>query len=222
MREGLPFLAGAIPFSMVLGVAAVDIGMDAALAISQSAIVFAGTAQAASLELIRGGSTIGVILITTLVINLRMMMYSATLAPHFKPYSIFWRLIMSFILIDQVFAFAVIRLQNEPDISPEPFKWYYLGVGTPVSVAWIIGTGVGVFLGAIIPSSWGLDFAIPLTLLAVAVPALKSRASLTAGAVGAIIAVLGFRLPYNLGLLIGALVGMMAGLWVEMQQEKTA
>ena len=219
--EGLPFQAGALPFAMVLGVAAVDVGMEATLAIAQSGIVFAGTSQLAALQLVRVGTTsLVVILLTTLVVNLRMMMYSATLAPQFKHYSLGWRAFMSYFLIDQVFAFSVIRLQEEPDITPNQFKWYYLGIGMPMGVFWMIGTVVGVFIGAIIPPTWSLDFAIPLTLLAVAVPAMKTKPSLIAAVVGGGIAVLGFSLPFNLGLLIGAMVGMAVGLFVEMQLEK--
>lgn len=222
VQEGLPFLAGALPFSMILGVAAVDVGMEAGLAIAHSGIVFAGTAQLAALQLIQTGSTMGVILLTTLVVNLRMMMYSATLAPQFKELSFGRRLILSYFLIDQVFAFSVIRVQNEPDLKGEDLQWYYLGIGIPMGIAWIIGTAVGVFLGAIIPSSWGLDFAIPLLLIAVAVPALKTKTSVLAAVVGGGLAVLGVQLPYNLGLLIGAVLGMAAGLAVELWEEKRA
>lgn len=205
---------------MVLGVAAVDVGMGAGLAIAHSGIVFAGTSQLAALQLIQGGSTMGIILITTLVINLRMMMYSATIAPHFKSLSFGRKLLLSYFLVDQVFAFSVVRLQNEPDLKGEDLQWYYLGIGIPMGIAWIVGTAVGVFLGAILPSSLGLDFVIPLLLIAVAVPALKTKKSMLAAVIGGGLAVLGFQLPYNLGLLMGAIVGMVAGLAVELWEEK--
>ena len=91
-----------------------------------------------------------------------------------------------------------------------------------MGIFWIIGTAVGVFVGAIIPSSWGLDFAIPLTLIAVVMSTLKSRASLVAAVFGGGLAVLGFQLPHNLGLLVGAIIGMILGLVVEIMEETQA
>jgi len=219
-QEGFPFLAGALPFALILGVAAVDVGMETGLAIAHSGIVFAGTAQLAALQLMQGGSTVGIVLLTTLVVNLRMMMYSATMALHFKSLSFTRRLFLSYFLIDQVFAFSVIRLQEEPDLEPDALQWYYLGIGLPMSIFWVVGTAVGVFLGAIVPGSWGLDFAIPLMLIAVTVPSLKTKKSVLAAVVGGGLAVVGFQLPYNLGLLVGAILGMVAGLLVELWEEK--
>ena len=71
---------------------------------------------------------------------------------------------------------------------------------------------VGMLLGSAVPESWSLEFAIPLTFMALLVLAIRNKPGAVAAVVGGAIALAGVALPYNLGLPIGALAGVAAGM----------
>ncbi|MEM8860376.1 MAG: AzlC family ABC transporter permease [Chloroflexota bacterium] len=204
-------LPAAIPFGMLMGVVAVDIGFWPSTAVLNSLLVYAGTAQLAAMQLVEDGAALPIILLTVLVINLRMMMYSASLSYRFKDLKLPWKLMMSFVLTDQAFAFTWARYESEPDLSLYRMKWYYMGSAAPLGIIWVVSTAVGAFFGTRIPESWELDFAIPLMLIAMVVPNIKSLASLTAAVVSGILSIVAAGMPLNLGLVVAAVVGMLAG-----------
>ncbi len=215
VRDVAPFLLGALPFGLIAGVAAVDVGYSAGLAIANSTLVLAGTSQLAAFQLLKIGATVLTIWITTIFVNIRMMMYSLTLAPHFRRLSRSWRMLLAFMLTDQAFAFSLLRFQHEPELTLERKTSYYLGIATPVTVVWIGATAAGALLGARIPESWSLDFAIPLAFLALIIPHIKDHATAAAGSLAAALAVILIDLPFNLGLIAAILAGMAAGRLLE-------
>ena len=116
-------------------------------------------------------------------------------------------------LTDQAYALSIIRYNERPQ---QPAKhWFFFGASVGLWVTWQLGTIVGVLVGAQVPASWSLDFAIPLTFIAVTVPAIKGRRELIVAAVSVAIAVAAAGLPYNLGLIVAALVGVLVGLVLE-------
>lgn len=80
---------------------------------------------------------------------------------------------------------------------------------------WQLGTALGIFLGAAIPESWSLDFALPLTFIAMVVPVLKDRPAIAAALSAGVVALIAFSLPYKLGLILAALVGIVVGTLLE-------
>lgn len=204
-------LPAAIPFGMLMGVVAVDIGFWPSTAVLNSLIVYAGTAQLAAMQLVDNGAALPVIILTVLVINLRMMMYSASLSHRFKALSLRWKLFVSFLLTDQAFAFTWARYESDPDLPLERMKWYYAGAAAPLGGVWVISTAIGAWFGTQIPESWELDFAIPLMLIAMVVPNIKSLASLTAAVVSGVLSIVAAGMPLNLGMVVAAVVGMLAG-----------
>ena len=205
-------LLGIAPFGLVSGVAAVSVGIGDLPALAMSFVVFAGSAQVAAVALIGLSAPLGVILLSTTLINLRMMMYSASLAPYLSHLSLPKRVLASYLLVDQAYAFSVLRFSRGERL--ERF-WYYLGVSVPAWIVWVGATAVGVFVGARLPAGLGLEFTIPLSFLALLVPVLTDRASVVAAVVGGLVAVLAHPLPNNLGLLAGALAGILAGVSLE-------
>lgn len=202
-------MLGVAPFGMITGVSAASVGIAAPDAIGMSALVFAGASQLAAIALIAQDASFWVILLTTLMINLRMAMYSASLAPwlaHLRPRA---RLGLSYLMTDQAYAFSILRYPREPNDFPR--RDYYLGVATPLWALWLTATAAGALLGAQVPPAWQLDFAIPLTFLALLAPAVRDRPSLLAALTGGALAVMLDGLPFNLGLVIGALSGIAAG-----------
>lgn len=214
--DAAPALIGVVPFGLITGVSAVSIGMPALEATAMSAVVFAGASQLAALQLLGTGASIWVIWLTTTMINLRMVMYSASLAPHLKRYRFAVKLPIAYLLTDQAYAFSIHRFSREPGMAPKPF--YYFGAASPIWFVWMGATVAGIVLGAQLPESWTLEFAIPLMFMALMFPAITDRASAWGALTGGSVAVLGHGLPYNLGLIGGALAGIAIGLMSERLQ----
>ena len=213
LRTVAPIFLGAVPFGLVTGVTSVTVGLTAVEAVGMSAIVFAGASQLAALQLIGTGAALLVIWFTTLVINLRHLMYSASIAPYLQHISLRWRVLLAFLMTDQAYAFSLVHYETEP--SAPHREWYFFGVGLPLFFVWNTATAVGVFVGAQIPPSWGLDFVIPLVFLVMIFPSIKNRAAVVAALVAGFTAVVARPLPYNLGLVLAALVGIAAGVVAE-------
>jgi 4-azaleucine resistance transporter AzlC len=212
VRAVAPVLLGVLPFALVAGVAAVSTGLSLVEAMGMSVVVFAGASQLAALDLLRQDAPLAVVVVTAAVINLRMMMYSASIAPHFRSFSARWKALLAYLLTDQAYALSLARFGDDDEIDR---KRFYLGIAATLWIVWQLGTLAGVLLGAGVPDSWGLEFAVPLVFLAVLVPVLEGRASLVAAGVAAAVAVGGGGLPLNLGLLVAAVVGIAAGMGAE-------
>lgn len=226
-KAALPILIGVIPFGMIYGVLALDAGMLPIQAQAMSSIVFAGSSQFIATQLI-GNSVVGLVIIFTIVIvNLRHLLYSASIAPYFANLSKKWKIFLAYFLTDEAYAVAIAhfrKLDNETaglkpgeenpaqlEISSKYKHLYYLGAGFGLWSIWQISTAAGIYLGAIIPESWSLDFTLALTLIALVVPTLEDRASLMAALVAGLIAVIAYTLPYKIGLLVAALIGIITG-----------
>jgi predicted branched-subunit amino acid permease len=211
-RETLPILFGVVPFAMICSVAAVSVGLTPFEAIGMNFIVFAGASQLAVLQLMGEGAVWLVMILTAWVINLRFTMYSAALAPYLQKEPLHRKAPFAFILSDQAFGVTMSHFANEMPANP---AWYYYGSAAMIWATWILSAIVGAMLGTLVPESWGLDFAFPLSFMALMFAALKDRPAVVAALVGGLIAVLAKGLPYNLGLVLAALLGIGAGLFAE-------
>jgi 4-azaleucine resistance transporter AzlC len=211
-RTVAPVMLGIAPFGLVAGAAAVRVGLSGLHAVGLSVLVFAGASQLAAIELFGENAPVVMVVVTVLVINLRMTMYSASLAPYLQAFSTRWRAAMAYLLTDQAYALSVAEFRADESVDR---KWYYLGTALSLWVVWQICTVIGVVVGARVPESLPLEFAVPLTFLAILVPTITDSPSAVAAAVGGTIAVLGADLPLNLGLITGGIVGVIAGLVVE-------
>ena len=206
-----PFLFGVLPFGMISGVAAVSSGLSANISLAMSFLIFAGASQLAAVQLISENAPALVIVLTALVINLRFVMYSASIAPHFQ-HSGKWKGILAYLLTDQAYAVAITYFQRSSQVTNK--HWYFLGAALSVALVWQVGTALGVLLGTQVPDSWSLDFAIPLTFMTLAIAAIKDRATVAAALCAGVAALIMVSLPYNLGLLVAASSGILAGLAV--------
>ncbi len=223
VRAELPILLGVIPFGMIYGVLARSAGLSTALAIGTSSIIFAGSAQFIVAQLIGSGAPGLVIILTAAMINLRHMLYSASMAPRLKHLSPIWKYVLAYLLTDEAYAVAIAHYTaTDPQPEPSPYRhWYYLGAGLALWSTWQISTAAGVILGAQIPKEWSLDFTLALTFIALVIPALKDRAAVAAALSAAVVGVLGNSLPFKLGLMAAALTGIIVGLWVESGAQTT-
>ncbi|MGM0604357.1 MAG: AzlC family ABC transporter permease [Halobacteriota archaeon] len=214
VRVAVPIILGIIPFALVAGITAVGAGLSILEAVGMSVIVFAGASQLAAIDLIGSNASFVVVVATAVVINVRMMMYSASIAPYFQRFSLRLRSLLAYVLTDQAYAMSVAEYATNDDRHR---MWYYFGIGATLWVVWQIGTVVGAVIGAGVPDSLGLDFALPLVFLALLVPAMKDSATTAAAIVAGVVAVavVTIGVPLNLDLPIAAIAGILAGLGVD-------
>jgi 4-azaleucine resistance transporter AzlC len=213
LRDELPILVGVVPFGMIYGILALKAGIPSSVAQAMSAIVFAGSAQFILAQLIGAGTPALVMVVTVFVVNLRHALYSASVAPYLQKLSPLWKTVLSYLLTDEAYAVAITHYGKPGDATYR--HWYFLGAGMALWSAWQVSCGVGIFLGAQIPSAWGLDFTLALTFIALVVPAIKDKPGILAAVAAGVTVVLAAGLPYKLGLLLATLVGILAGLWSE-------
>ncbi len=208
-----PLLVGVIPFGLILGVAAAASSIGTMLGWATSPIIFAGAAQLVTIELTNAGAAAAVVIATALVVNARHLMYSAALADHFRAFPTRWRYGLPYLMTDQAFAVSITRYATTDD--PLYKRWFFLGAGLGLWAPWQVVTAVGAVLGAQVPESWSLDFAIPLVFLVLLTLSVRDRPGLVAAVVGATAAIAGRGIPYRLGLIVAAMVGIAAGVIVE-------
>lgn len=213
IRAEFPLLIGVFPFGMIYGVLALNAGLSPLAAQAMSAIVFAGSSQFITAQLVHGQVPGLVIVLTIAVVNLRHMLYSASLAPYLDSVSMRWKTLLAYLLTDEAYAVTITNYEKQ-GLTPSG-HWYFLGAGLALWTTWQVSTAVGIFLGATLPESWPLDFALPLTFIALVIPALKNRPAVAAALCAGVIALLAYNLPYRLGLIMAALAGIAVGTFLE-------
>lgn len=210
----VPVLFALMPFGLAFGTTAMGSGLSTLEALAMSVFVFAGAAQLAAMPLISAGASVAVVVLTVLVINLRLALYSASLAPHLRRLPAGWKGLLSYLLTDQAYAATITRFDDGETQEPDK-RWYFLGVALAVWVTWQAATLLGVFLGSWASEDWSLDFVLPLIFIALAIPAIKDRTTGAAAFLAGGTAVLAAAMPLNLGLITAALVGISGGLLAE-------
>ena len=199
-----------MPFGLVTGVAMVAGGIPPLEAMALSVVVYAGASMLAATQLLAGGTPVVVVLVTVLFINLRFMMYSASMRAHFAALPTRWRLAAAYVLSDAAYALCTARFTEHPDLSGKP--GYYFGAALPVWLTWQLAVGAGIVVGAGLPAQWRLEFAAPLAFIALSVPLLRDRAMVAAALAAAVTAVAAWSLPMRLGIAAAAVAGLCAGM----------
>jgi predicted branched-subunit amino acid permease len=213
VRTGLPTLLGIAAWGMVVGVAMVKSGLSVWQASAMTLVAFAGSAQLATLPLIATGAPIWVVFATALVVNLRFVIFSALLGPHFAHLPLHKRFFYGYISGDVSIA---LFLQRYPDPARAPGKLSFLkGLLIPNWCAWQVGSLIGVFLGSAIPTEWQLGFAGTLAILCVMIPLVINSAALFGVLVAGAVGVLAVGWPYKLGLLAAVVAGMASAMFFE-------
>lgn len=263
-RDEAPLLLGVAPFGMIYGIAALSAGIPAWLAQLASAVVFAGAAQLVIVQMLVAGAGFVPIALTSGLLNLRHVLYSASMAEYVRHLPRRWRLLLAYLLTDEAYAVAVLHYQRrepaptapagssgsgggrdtasaasaEPDpkaasiasVAPagdadtpahEDLRhWYFLGAGFTLWAGWQLSTAAGLLFGATIPAEWELDFAVPLTFIALLTLLLRERAGQAAALVAGLGALAFAALPYKLGLVAAIVLGLLAGAWTVRRLER--
>lgn len=213
VRAELPLLIGVFPFGLIYGALALNAGLSPAASQMMSSIVFAGSSQFITAQLVHESAPALVIILTIAVVNLRHMLYSASLAPYLKDLSTKWKVLLSYFLTDEAYAPSILKYEKD-GITPTS-HWFVLGAGFALWFNWQVSTAIGVFLGTSIPKEWPLDFALPITFIAMVVPVLKNRPMIAAALSAGVVALLAFSLPFKLGLILAAFTGIIVGTALE-------
>ena len=213
VKAEFPLLVGVVPFGMIYGVSALSAGLTPAAAQAMSAVVFAGSAQFVTTQLVSLSVPGLVAILTIAVVNLRHGLYSVSIAPYTSRLSLPWKLGLSYLLTDEAYAVTITHYAQQEDIRNS--HWFFLGSGLTLWTSWQISTAFGILLGTVVPASWSLEFALPLTFIALTIPFLKDSSSMVAALSAGITALLAYTLPLKLGLILAAFVGVLVGLIVE-------
>ena len=213
VRAQAPLLVGVAPFGMAYGAFAIESGLAAGVAQAMSSIVFAGASQFIGVQLITGGVPGAMVVLAALLVNLRHLLYSASLAPHVEHLSGRWRWLLAYLLTDEAFATTIGRYRRAGDAQHK--HWFFLGAGFALWATWQVTTSLGILAGAAVPESWSLDFALPLTFLALLMPALNDRPALAAACVAALVGVAGFDWPFGVAIVAAAVAGPTAGVLLD-------
>jgi predicted branched-subunit amino acid permease len=215
-RHGLPFIFVVSPFGLLFGVVGTEAGLNIAEVMGFSVLVIAGASQFAALQLMTENAPTVIILATALAVNLRMAMYSASLTPHLGAAPLWQRALMAYFLVDQSYAVGIARFETHPGMPLAQKTAYFFGTITLVCPFWYTMTLIGALAGQQIPPEYALDFAVPITFLALIAPALRTLAHVAAAAVSVAVSLALAFVPYNGGLIVAALAAMMAGAQVEL------
>ena len=229
-RDEAPLLLGVAPFGMIYGIAALAAGVPAWLAQLASAIVFAGAAQLVIVQMLAAGAGFIPIALTSGLLNLRHVLYSASMAEYVRHLPRRWRLLLAYVLTDEAYAVAVLRYQQRHAAAADHAEhtnatadlrhWYFLGAGFTLWAGWQLSTAAGLLFGATIPPEWELDFAVPLTFIALLTLLLRERAGQAAALVAGLGALAFAALPYKLGLVAAIVLGLAAGAWTVRRLEQ--
>lgn len=218
VRMSTSAVIGVSIWGLVVGVAMVKIGLSIPQIIGMTLIVYAGSAQLASLPLIAAGVPVWVVLFSTLVINLRFLIYSAVIAPWLKHVPARWRPVFGYASGDVSATLFLQEVQTNPGRPHR--EWFYFAPSLMGWTSWQVATVAGVVLATNVPEAWGLDLAGTIALAGTGMVAVTNLPA-AAGVVSAgIVGLLGAGLPLRLGLIAAVVVGVSAALAVEVLIER--
>ena len=214
-KDTFPLVVGAVPFGIIFGTLAATAGLSFGAAMGMSMFVFAGSSQFVAVSLVFAGTAWPMIVLTTFVVNLRHMLYGATMVPFYKNLNPFWKMVLAFGLTDETFAVSVNRYSQEDGVTGK--HYYNLGSMVFMYTNWNLCTLIGLTAGKAFPgiSQWGLDFAMPATFIGIVIPYLVSKPMWASVITAGTISILAGGLPHKLSLMAAAIAGVIVGLFCE-------
>lgn len=212
IRSILPIVPGIIPFGLIMGTSAQNAEISIIEMFLMNLIVLGGSSQLVAVDLMTKNVDTIIIILTGCVINLRMMLYSAAFSPLFKSSSFVEKTIASYMLTDQAYALTTANEDNLPN-KREKISFYF-GAAISMVIIWHISVILGMYFGNFAPKSLSLDFAVPLSFMALTIPAIKDKSYLYVAVISGVLSLFFYELPYNLGLLLSAGLGVASGAFI--------
>jgi len=208
-RAMVPWLAGLVPFGLVIGVSAAHADVPVLAGWLTGPLIYAGSAQLATIGMLGAGAAPMAAVAVTLVMNVRLIFYSTTMARYWRGTPWWWRLMAGYLMVDPSVA---VGLEGYRRLGRVRGHAHYLGGAVLLWVCWLIAIGVGAVAGAGLPAWLHLEFVIPLYLVGQAIskaadPALRRAIFVAAG-----VALLALTAPLQLGIAVAIAAGVAAGL----------
>ena len=206
IRDVSPLMIPVVPFGLIFGVLAIDVGFTPIQTMGMSLIVFGGASQIVLLQLFSGGASSLVIISSVGSVNSRHLLYGAVVSEHLSDLILIWKIIISYFLIDQAFAISNEYLKKNKNRN----RYFHLvGGGATCWVIWQSTTFFGIILGASIPEELGLSFAVPLTFLALLVNDFRKLINIFVIIVSGAVATFGYNyIPFKAYVIVAALSGL--------------
>lgn len=219
VTTALPFVIVVGPFGLLFGVVGTEAGFDVGQVMGFTVLVIAGASQFTALQLMQDNAPTLIVIASALAVNLRMAMYSASFAPHLGGAPLWQRALIAYMNVDQTYALAITDYETAPQQSTAEKVAFFFGTATPIIPVWIGASALGIVVGEAIPPALGLDFAVPITFIALIAPALRTLAHVAAALTSIVMAIALSFLPWNLWLLAAGLAAMIVGAEVERRME---
>lgn len=211
-RAMLPWAAGVAPFGLVIGVSAARADLPTLAGWLTGPLIYAGSAQIAAIQMLDAGASPGAVIVAALLINARLIFYSAAMAAHWRDTPMWWRLLAGYLLVDPSFAVGIDRYRQPGDRRLA--HAHYLGAGLVLWTTWLAAITVGAVAGVRLPGWLHLEFLVPLYLVGQVVPRLGSAPARWAAVAAAAVAVVALAAPVHLGVPVAIVAGIAAGLAV--------
>lgn len=216
-RSILPIISGIIPFGAVMGSAFAEAKLSFFQAMLMNTTVYAGAAQLATTDLMKMNAAWFVVIATGLIINLRFLLYSAAMAPYMRQASALKKFLVSFTLTDQ--SYAAMTANSDKISTNEEAIQFYLGTAACMLITWHLSVIAGFAFGNFAPASLSLDYAIPLSFVALLVPTIKSKKHVLVTIFSSVVSIFLFNFPLKTGMMVTALLSI--GLaWMLIQKKK--
>jgi len=208
-RTMVPWLAGIVPFGLVIGVSAVQADVPTLAGWLTGPLIYAGSAQLATIGMIGAGTAPVVVVASALIINIRLIFYSATMARYWRGTPLWWRMVAAYLIVDPSVA---VGLDGYRRLGRGRGHAHYLGGAVLLWVSWLTAIAAGAMVGAGLPAWLHLEFVIPLYLVGQAIAKLARPAQRRAIFAAAAVALLALTAPLQLGIALAITAGVAAGL----------
>ena len=203
-----PLMIPVVPFGIIFGVIGMELGLSPYMTFGMSVIIFGGASQIVLLQLFSGGASSLVAITSVGAVNSRHLLYGAVFSEYLSHLKLSWKIILSYVLIDQAFAVSNTYFKKN---KKDEFKHYHLlGAGFTCWTVWQISTILGIVLGSVIPEELGLSFTISLTFIALLINDFRKFRNIIVMLVSGVVATFGYNIiPFQAYIIVAALSGLL-------------
>ena len=218
IKDVSPLMIPVVPFGIIFGVLAIELGFNGYTTMGMSIIIFGGASQIIFLQLFSAGASSLIILSSVGAVNSRHLLYGVVLSEHLSDLKLSWKIIISYFLVDQAFAVSNSYLKKNKDKNKH---FHLFGAGVTCWTIWQITTFIGIILGSVIPDKLGLTFAIPLTFLSLLVNDFRKLINVIVILISGTIATLGYQIiPFKAYVIVASLSGLIVAFIITKLMDK--
>ena len=218
-RDITPMVIGVLPLGLAIGAAIGTSSIPPLAGWLGGPLIFGGAAQLIAVQLLDAGAAPAVIIVSALLVNARIVMYGAAIAPWFRGASLRQRLLVAAPLIDPLYFTCAARYE-QGDLDQRGRLAYYTGAASLLLVAWMAIQAVAITAGGSLPDGVGLHIAAPLVFAGMLAKSTVGRPATVAAAAAALAAAIGTGLPYQSGISLAVAAGVATGWITEQHQQR--